>query len=164
MIEPFVEKQSEKEWSSTEFIYGMMCVLQTNSKSLPCFLCNSWPRRTLTSKSHGGFCRWMFVFVPPNSFALARTIEYSAFLEKCWLSALGSHLWRVWNYCECNAIRARMEGLSRLRYRITTPCRPRSMPMKGLAQVLSLKQMRIDVSYGIKKGSIRNTIHCFAKV
>ena len=97
--------------------------------------------------------------IPPNSFALARTVEYFRIPRTVLTVCLGKS-----TYARCGIIvnvtpfEPEWEGYVTLEISNTTPCLPRSMPTRGLPRCCFLKRMRnVRPRTPIKKGNTRNS-------
>ena len=92
--------------------------------------------------------------IPPNSFALARTIEYFRIPRNVITVCVGKS-----TYARCGIIvnvtpsSPSGKASSPSRSRTRRPCRPRSTPNEGIAQVLFFESDEVcETSYADKKG------------
>ncbi len=101
------------------------------------------------------------ILIPPNSFALARTIEYFRIPRKVLTVCLGKS-----TYARCGIVvnvtpfEPEWEGYVTLEISNTTPLPARIYPNEGIAQVLFFEADEVcETSYADKKGKYQSQQH-----
>jgi len=105
-------------------------------------------------RSHSLICKADVCIVPPNSFALARSIEYFRIPRDILSICLGKSTYRpLWHHRERDTVRAGMGGHVTLEISNTTPLPAKIYANEGLAQVLFLRASEpCEVSYTDRNG------------
>ena len=154
MIDPFADSRFAMGLSLTGYLLmGMIFAWQMNLKSSPMYIQpvvdpkHFDPRSMVDYK--GDVC-----VIPPNSFALARTIEYFRIPRGVLTICLGKS-----TYARCGIIvnvtpfEPEWEGFVTLEISNTTPLPAKIYANEGIAQVLFFEADQVcEVSYADKKG------------
>jgi len=154
MIEPFEEKQVREgviSYGLSSYGYDIRIAdefkIFTNINSTIVDPKHFDPRSFVDFK--GDVC-----IIPPNSFALARTIEYFR-IPRSVVTVLRrqEHLRALRHHRQRDAVRARVGGLVTLEVSNTTPLPAKIYAGEGIAQVLFFESDEIcETSYADKKG------------
>ncbi len=158
MIEPFVEKQVRNgviSYGLSSYGYDIRVAEEfkifTNVYSAVVDPKTFDPRSMVDYK--GDIC-----VIPPNSFALAKTVEYFRIPRKVLTICVGKS-----TYARCGIIvnvtpfEPEWEGYVTLEISNTTPLPARIYANEGIAQVLFFESdMACEVSYADKKGKYQN--------
>ena len=154
MIEPFVESQVRKgviSYGVSSYGYDIRVAdeykIFTNVFSAVVDPKNFDPKSMVDFK--GDIC-----VVPPNSFALARTIEYFRIPRKVLTVCLGKiHVCPLRHHRQRDSFEPEWEGYVTLEISNTTPLPARIYSNEGIAQVLFFEaDEECDISYADKKG------------
>jgi len=158
MIEPFVDKQVRQgviSYGVSSYGYDVRVadefMIFTNVHSAIVDPKNFDPKSMF--EFQGDVC-----IIPPNSFALARTVEYFRIPRKVMTICLGKS-----TYARCGLIvnvtpfEPEWEGFVTLEISNTTPLPAKIYANEGLAQVLFFEADEVcEVSYADKKGKYQN--------
>jgi dCTP deaminase len=157
MIEPFVDSQvrggaisygsrrmATTSASPTNLRYSRMSFRRWSIQAL---------RPEVDGRLPGDVC-----VIPPNSFALARTVEYFRIPRQVLNDLPGKiDVRQVRHHRECNAIRAGVGSFVTLEISNTTPLPARIYSNEGIAQVLFFEADEpCDISYADKKGKYQS--------
>ena len=170
MIEPFSPEQVRQindqkiiSYGTSSYGYDIRCAsefkLFTNINSAVVdpknFDESSFVDAKLQSDSHGTFC-----IIPPNSFALARTVEYFRIPRSVLTVCLGKS-----TYARCGIIvnvtpfEPEWEGFVTLEFSNTTPLPAKIYANEGVAQVLFFESDEVcEVSYKDRSGKYQGQV------
>ena len=104
--------------------------------------------------------------IPPNSFALARTVEYFRIPRDVITLCIGKSTYaRLWHHLERHTLRARLGRFCNLEISNTTPLPAKIYANEGIGQVLFLRgSEECEISYSDRKGkyNMRRVSSCRA--
>ena len=155
MIEPFVEAQKREGVISYGLSsYGYDIRVGTQFKIFTNVHSSVVDPKAFDPKSFVDVTTDTFIVIPPNSFALAQTVEYFRIPRNVITVCLGKS-----TYARCGLIvnvtpfEPEWEGFVTLEISNTTPLPARVYANEGIAQVLFLESDEIcEVSYADRKG------------
>ena len=96
--------------------------------------------------------------IPPNSLALARTVEYFRIPRSVLTVCLGKSTYALWHHRECHATGTRVEGHVTWEFSNTTTLPAKIYANEGVAQMLFFESDEVcEVSYRDRAASIRDS-------
>lgn len=159
MIEPFIATQVKEENGAPVISYGLSSFgydLRV-ANEFQIFTPSTGELTVIDPKQHDPKSMTLFTgavcIIPPNSFALARSLEYIRMPRHCVALCLGKSTYaRAGIVCNFTPFEPEWEGFVTIEISNTTPLPAKIYANEGIAQMLIFEGEQPTVSYADRKG------------